>query len=89
MFHLWHHWTLCQEFPQKLAEAGAKCKSEPGQEAEGASEAGQAELHHTGCHSGGSTRQDRYLFCFELPVVILFDSGASHSFISTKFSTKC
>jgi hypothetical protein len=23
------------------------------------------------------------------PAVILFDSGASHSFISTKFSTKC
>jgi hypothetical protein len=23
------------------------------------------------------------------PVVILFDSGASHSFISTKFSSKC
>jgi hypothetical protein len=23
------------------------------------------------------------------PTVILFDSGASHSFISTKFSTKC
>jgi hypothetical protein len=32
---------------QKPVEAGAECKLEPGQEAEGASEARQAELHHT------------------------------------------
>jgi hypothetical protein len=73
---------------QEPTEAGAECKSEARQETEGASEAGQAELHHIGGHSGGSTRHDWYLLCFELPCV-LFDSGASHSFISAKFSAKC
>jgi hypothetical protein len=31
---------------QKPAEAGSECKSKSRQEVEGASEAGQAELHH-------------------------------------------
>jgi hypothetical protein len=48
MFHLWQHWTLRQELPQESAEVGAEFKSEPRQEAEGASEARQAELHHYG-----------------------------------------
>jgi hypothetical protein len=48
VFHLWQHRTLCQELSQEPAEAGADCKSEPRQEAEGASEASQAELHHIG-----------------------------------------
>jgi hypothetical protein len=48
MFHLWQHWTLRQELPLEPAEAGAKFQSEPRKEAEGASEAGQAELHHVG-----------------------------------------
>jgi hypothetical protein len=34
--------------PQELAETGAKFQSKPRQEAEGASEASQAELHHYG-----------------------------------------
>jgi hypothetical protein len=67
MLHLWQHQALCQELSQKLAEAGSECKSEPRQEAEGASEAGQAELHHIGQHSRGSTRHDWYLFRFKLP----------------------
>jgi hypothetical protein len=40
--------TLCQELSQKPAEAGSECESESRQEAEGASEAGQAELYHIG-----------------------------------------
>jgi hypothetical protein len=48
MFHLRQHWTLCQELPQEPAEAGAKFQSKPRQEAEGASEARQAELQHYG-----------------------------------------
>jgi hypothetical protein len=40
-------------------------------------------------YSGESTCHDWYLFRFELTVVILFYSDASHSFISTKFSAKC
>jgi hypothetical protein len=40
--------ALCQELPQKLAEAGTECQPESRQETEGASEAGQAELHHHG-----------------------------------------
>jgi hypothetical protein len=48
MLHLWQHWTLCQELPQEPVEAGAEFQSEPRQEAEGASEARQAELHHYG-----------------------------------------
>jgi hypothetical protein len=67
VFHLWQHRILCQELSQELAETGTDYKSEPRQEAEGASEARQAELHHVGRHSGGSTRHDWYLFRFELP----------------------
>jgi hypothetical protein len=48
MLHLWQHWTLRQELPQELAEAGAEFHSEPRQETECASETRQAELHHHG-----------------------------------------
>jgi hypothetical protein len=58
--------------PQEPAEAGTEFQSEPRQEAEGASEARQAEFHHVGGHSRGSTRHDWYLFRFEL--------SCSHSF---------
>jgi hypothetical protein len=46
MFYLWQHWAICQELPQE--PAGAEFKPEPRQEAEGAGEARQAELHHDG-----------------------------------------
>jgi hypothetical protein len=36
------------KLPPEPAETGAECQSEPRKEAEGASEAGQAELHHHG-----------------------------------------
>jgi hypothetical protein len=48
MFYLWQQWALRQKLPQEPAEAGAKFKPELRQEAEGAGEARQAELHHDG-----------------------------------------
>jgi hypothetical protein len=48
MLYLWQHWTLRQELPQEAAEAGAEFQSKSRQEAEGASETRQAELHHHG-----------------------------------------
>jgi hypothetical protein len=86
---LWQHWTLRQELLQEPAEAGAECKSEPRQEAEGASEAGRLNFTTLADIPEGAPVMTSILSILNYPAVILFDSGASHSFISAKFSAKC
>jgi hypothetical protein len=46
MLHLWQFEPLCQGLLSEPAKASSECKSELGKEIEGASEAGQIELHH-------------------------------------------
>ena len=48
VLHLWQCGPLCQELPKKSAEADASTKSRQGKKAEGASQAREAQLHHSG-----------------------------------------
>jgi hypothetical protein len=45
VLHLWQCEPLCQELPQKSAEADASTKSRQWKKAEGASQASEAQLH--------------------------------------------
>jgi hypothetical protein len=45
-------------------------------------------LHTSGHYTGGRAGFDGYVFLANHPAVILFDSGASHTFISKKFVEK-
>jgi hypothetical protein len=45
VLYLWQCGPLCQELPQKSAEADASTKSRQGKKAEGASQAREAQLH--------------------------------------------
>jgi hypothetical protein len=74
--------------PQEPVEAGAEFKSEPRQEAEGASEARKAVTTLADIPEGAPVLTGIFSV-LNFPAVILFDSGASHSFISAKFSAKC
>jgi hypothetical protein len=47
VFHLWQYGPLCQELSQEPAEADASTKSRQGKKAEGASQAGEAQLHRS------------------------------------------
>jgi hypothetical protein len=89
MFHLWQHWTLRQELPQEPAEAGAECKSEPRQEAEGAVRQGRLNFTTLTDILEGAPVMIGIFSVLNYPAVVLFDFGASHSFISAKFSAKC
>jgi hypothetical protein len=46
VLHLWQCGPLCQELPQKSAEADASTESRQGEEAEGASQTREAQLHY-------------------------------------------
>jgi hypothetical protein len=48
VLHLWQCGPLCHELPQKSAEADASTKSRQGEEAEGASQTREAQLHYSG-----------------------------------------
>jgi hypothetical protein len=47
VLHLWQCGPLCQELPQKSAEADASTKSRQGEEVEGASQTREAQLHYS------------------------------------------
>jgi hypothetical protein len=88
VFHLWQHRTLCQELPPEPAEAGAECESESRQETEGASE-GRLNFTTMADIPEGAPVLTGIFTVLNYPAIVLFYSGASHSFISTKFSAKC
>jgi hypothetical protein len=48
VLHLWKCGPLCQNFPKELAEADARTKSRQRKEAEGASQAREAQFHYSG-----------------------------------------
>jgi hypothetical protein len=89
VLHLWQCGPLCQELPKKSAEADASTKSRQGKKAEGTSQAREAQLHYSGGVTRGSPIMTGIFSVYNQPTLILFDSGASHSFISQKFSAKC
>jgi hypothetical protein len=47
VLHLWQRGLLCQELPNKPAEADANTKSRQVKKAEGASQAREAQLHYS------------------------------------------
>jgi hypothetical protein len=48
VLHLWQCGPLCQELPKESAEADASTKSRQREEAEGACQAREAQLHYSG-----------------------------------------
>jgi hypothetical protein len=74
-----------------MESAKADASNQPRQwkEAESASQAREAQLHYSGRATWRSARHDWYFSIFNQPAWVLFDSSASHSFISQKFSVKC
>jgi hypothetical protein len=46
--HLWQCGPLCQELPNESAEVDASTKSRQSEEAEGASQAREAQFHYSG-----------------------------------------
>jgi hypothetical protein len=48
VLHLWQCGSLCQELPKESAEADASTKSRQREEAEGASQAREAQHHYNG-----------------------------------------
>jgi hypothetical protein len=59
------------------------------EEAESASQAREAQFHHLEELPEGAPIMSGTFSVFNQPALVLFDSGASHSFISQKFSIKC
>jgi hypothetical protein len=89
VLHLWQCGPLCQELPKESAEADANTKSRQRKEAEGARQAREAQLHYSGGVTWRSPIMTGIFSVFNQPALIIFDFGASHSFISQKFSAKC
>jgi hypothetical protein len=89
VFHLWQCGPLCQELSQEPAEAGASTKSRQGKKAEGTSQEGKLNFTTLEEVPEGAPIMTGIFSVYNQPALILFDSGASHSFISQKFSAKC
>ena len=89
VLHLWQCGPLCQELPKKSAEADASTKSRQGKKAEGASQAGKLNFTTLEKIPKGAPIMTGIFSVYNQPPLILFDSGAPHSFISQKFSAKC
>jgi hypothetical protein len=89
VLHLWQCGPLCQELPKKIAEADASTKSRKGKKAKGASQARKLNFTTLEELPEGALIMTGIFSVFNHPALILFDSGASHSFISQKFSAKC
>jgi hypothetical protein len=71
--------------------AESRCRNQachPSQEADGASTPRQAELHRHERYPRGSFSAQGTFSISDTPVKILFDSGATHSFISEKLISK-
>jgi hypothetical protein len=90
VLHLWQYGSLCQELPKESSEADASTKSRQRKEAEGASQVRQGKLNFTTLEElpEGAPIMTGIFSVFNQPALTLFDSGASHSFISQKFSAK-
>jgi hypothetical protein len=89
MFHLWQHWTLRQELSQEPAAAGAEFQLEPRQEVEVQVRQGRLNFTTMADIPEEAPVVTGIFSVLNYPAVILFYSGASHSFISAKFSAKC
>jgi hypothetical protein len=70
----------------KSTKTCANCNSRKRKEAKGTSQARKAEFHHLGGVTKGAPVMTGIFSVFNQPTLILFDSSASHSFISPKFS---
>jgi hypothetical protein len=86
---LWQCGPLCQKLPKKSAEADASTKSRQGKKVEGASQEGKLNFTTLEELPEGVPIMTGIFSVFNQPALILFNSDASHSFISQKFSAKC
>jgi hypothetical protein len=86
MFRVWHDGPLCQEMPNKQSVSATGNQSQP--------QAQQNYIHGKVNHvtnEEAQQAQDVILGMFlpsSHPAAVLFDSGASHSFISSSFVAK-
>jgi hypothetical protein len=89
MLHLRQCGSLCQELPKESAEADASTKSR--QREKQKVQVRQGKLNFTTLEElpEGAPVMTGIFSVFNQHALILFDSGASHSFISQKFSIKC
>jgi hypothetical protein len=90
VLHLWQCGPLCQGLPKKSAEADASTKSDKGRKQK--VQVRQGKLNFTTLEElleGGAPIMTGIFSVYNQPALILFDSGASHSFISQKFNAKC
>jgi hypothetical protein len=89
VLHLRQCGPLCQELPKKSAEADASTKSRQGKKAEDTSRQGKLNFTTLEEVPEGALIMTGIFSVYNQPALILFDSSASHSFISQKFSAKC
>jgi hypothetical protein len=89
VLHLWQCGPLCKELPKKSAKADASTKSRQGKKQK--VQVRQGKLNFTTLEElpEGDPIMTGIFSVYNQPALILFDSGASHSFISQKFSAKC
>jgi hypothetical protein len=89
VLHLRQCGPLCQELPKKSTEADASTKSRQGKKAEHTSRQGKLNFTTLEEVPEGALIMTGIFSVYNQPALILFDSSASHSFISQKFSAKC
>jgi hypothetical protein len=89
MLHVWQCRPLCQELPIESAKADAS--TQPRQRGKQKVQVRQGKLNFTTLEElpERAPIMTGTFSIFNQSALILFDSGASHSFISQKFSVKC
>jgi hypothetical protein len=93
MLQLWEGWARCQGLPSVEAEQLTSYANASGEPAEGLSEGPNTavwpcQLHHHGGESMGEEVLVGIFFLNERPIVILFDSGASHDSMNATCAKK-
>jgi hypothetical protein len=83
------HRTLCQELAQEPAEAGQNVNQNQGKRQKVQVRQGRLNFTTMADIPEGAPVMTGIFTVLNYPAIILFDSGASHSFISAKFSAKC
>jgi hypothetical protein len=89
VLQLWQCGPLCQELSKEPAKAIASTKQDKGRKQK--VQVRQGKLNFTALEEvpEGAPIVTGIFSVYNQPALILFDSGASHSFISQKFSARC
>jgi hypothetical protein len=89
VLQLWKCGPLCQELSKEPAKADASTNQDKGRKQK--VQVRQGKLNFTALEEvpEGAPIMTGIFSVYNQPALILFDSGASHSFISQKFSARC